>query len=670
VSWGDVGAGALRAALLLAVWGFGAATYAAWKRDARALTSARAVAIATFGLVLVADLAMVGALVTHDFSLVYVAENNARATPLFYSAISLWAALAGSILLWTLILAGAVLYVAWRGTRSLPRLASVATAVLFAMLSFFLLLVTTAAADPFTRIAAGDIPADGRGPNALLQNHPLMALHPPLLYLGYVLTSIPFAYAIAALVLGETGDRWLTETRKAALASWGLLGVGIAAGAWWSYAVLGWGGYWAWDPVENAAIMPWLTATAYLHSVMVEEKRRLLRTWNIALVIATFSLTILGTFLTRSGVVNSVHSFTQSAIGPLLLGYLIAILVLGVGLLLYRLNDLGDRGSIGAPLSREAVFLFQNVLFVAATLTVLLGTLYPLIAEALSGAQLSIGAPYFDRVEVPIGLALLFLMGIGPQLPWHGASRATLERQFTAPLIAAAAGAAGAVLAGMTGVAPVLTYALAAFVVATIVQEFARGVRARRVLHHEPPATAFVALFQRNGRRYGGYVVHLGIVLVIVAIATSQSRTTELERTLAPGDAMDVAGYHIVFTGLRDANEPQRSSTFADVVVTGNGASERLHPGLVVYPNSAQAIGTPGIAAGSRDDIYTILAAYDGRGRAWATIRVRVIPLVSWLWFGGAIVGIGAILAALPPPKRRVASAPLPLPGIPEVIEA
>jgi cytochrome c-type biogenesis protein CcmF len=662
VSWGDVGAGALRAALLLALWGLGAATYAAWKRDARALTSARAVAIATFVLVLIADLAMVGALVTHDFSLVYVAENNARATPLFYSAISLWAALAGSILLWTLILAGAVAWVAVRGTRSLPRLATVATAVLFGMLAFFLLLVTTAAADPFTRIAAESVPSDGRGPNALLQNHPLMALHPPLLYLGYVLTSIPFAYAIAALILGETGDRWLTETRKAALASWGLLGLGIVAGAWWSYAVLGWGGYWAWDPVENAAIMPWLTATAYLHSVMVEEKRRLLRTWNIALVIATFALTILGTFLTRSGVVNSVHSFTQSAIGPLLLGYLVAILVLGVGLLLYRLNDLADRGSIGAPLSREAVFLFQNVLFVAATLTVLLGTLYPLIAEAVSGAQLSIGAPYFDRVEVPIGLALLFLMGIGPQLPWHGASRSTLERQFTVPFIAAAAGAAVAVIAGMTGVAPVLTYALAAFVVATIAQEFVRGVRARGVLHGEAPMTAFVALFRRNGRRYGGYVVHFGIVLAVVAIATSQSRTTELERTLAPGDAMDIAGYHVVFTGLRDVNEPQRASTLADLVVTGNGANESLHPGLVQYPNSAQAIGTPGIAAGARDDIYTILAAYDGRGRAWATIRVRVIPLVSWLWAGGAIVGIGAILAALPPPRRRPAPATVHVP--------
>jgi cytochrome c-type biogenesis protein CcmF len=657
MSWGDIGAGALRAALPLAVWGLGSAAYAGWKRDPRALLSARAVAIAAFALVLVADLAMVGALVTHDFSLVYVAENNARETPLFYSAISLWAALAGSILLWTLVLSGAAVYVAVRGTRSIPRLATVALAVLFAMLAFFLLLTTTAA-DPFVRIVADRVPSNGNGPNPLLQNHPLMALHPPLLYLGYVLTSIPFAYAIAALILGETSDRWLTETRKAALASWALLGVGIVAGAWWSYAVLGWGGYWAWDPVENAAIMPWLTATAYLHSVMVEEKRRLLRTWNIALVIATFALTILGTFLTRSGVVNSVHSFTQSAIGPLLLGYFIAILVVGVGLLLYRLDDLADRGSIGAPLSREAIFLFQNVLFVAATLTVLLGTLYPLIAEALSGAQLSIGAPYFDRVEVPIGLALLFLMGLGPQLPWHGASRATLEKQFSAPLVAAALGALGAIITGLSGLAPVLTYALAAFVTATVVQEFARGIRARRALHGEATGAAFVSLFRRNGRRYGGYVVHLGIVMVVIAIGTSQARTIELERTLAPGDAMDVAGYHVVLTGLRDITEPQRATTVADLVITGNGASEHLHPGLVLYPNSAQAIGSPGIAAGSRADIYTILAAYDARGGAWATIRVRVIPLVSWLWAGGAIVGLGALLAAWPPPKRRTVLVP------------
>src|SRR5256886_2490450 len=286
-----------------------------------------------------------------------------------------------------------------------------------------------------------------------LQPPPLTALPPPLLYLGYVLTSVPFAYAIASLILGEGGDRWLVATRRFALVSWALLGVGIVAGSWWSYAVLGWGGYWAWDPVENAAIMPWLTATAYLHSVMVEEKRRLLRTWNLALVIATFVLTILGTFLTRSGVVNSVHSFTQSAIGPLLLGYLVAVLVLSVGLLLWRSPRLADAGAIGAPLSREAVFLFQNVVFMAAMLTILLGTLYPLIVEAISGDQLSIGGPYFDRVEIPLALALLFLMGVGPQLPWHGASRTTLERQFVAPIVSAALGAVAALVTGTTALA-------------------------------------------------------------------------------------------------------------------------------------------------------------------------------------------------------------------------
>ena len=650
MSWADLGSGALRAALPVAIWGCGAAAYAASKRDGRALASAKWSALLALVLVALAVLAMEGALVTHDFSIQYVAENNARETPLFFTVISLWAALAGSILLWTIVLAGATAYVAWRGTRELPRLGTTALAVLLGMVSFFLLLVTTPAADPFVRI---DPPPDGNGPNPLLQNHPLMALHPPLLYLGYVLFSVPFAYAIASLILGEGGDRWLTATRRFALVSWGLLGVGIVAGSWWSYAVLGWGGYWAWDPVENAAIMPWLVATAYLHSVMVEEKRRLLRTWNLSLVITAFALTILGTFLTRSGVVNSVHAFTQSAIGPLLLGYLVVILVLGFGLLLWRMPHLSEAGSIGAPLSREAVFLFQNVVFVAATLTVLLGTLYPIIAEAISGAQLSIGRPYFDRVEVPLALALLFLMGVGPQLPWNGASRTTLERQFTLPIVAAAGGALVAVLTGIGSAFAVLTYALAAFVAATVAQEFARGIRARRALHGEAPVAALGNLLRRNGRRYGGYIVHLGIVVIAVAVATSQAGTIQVERTLAPGESAIVGPYTVTLAGLRDASEPQRDLLVADLRVTGNGADERLHPALVFYPNSTQAVGSPGIAAGARDDIYTILAAYDSRARAWATIRVLVIPLVSWLWLGGFVVGLGAVVAALPQPKRH-----------------
>jgi cytochrome c-type biogenesis protein CcmF len=651
VSAGDLGAAALRAALFLSVWGTGAAVYAAWRRDARALASSRIAAGVGFGLVVIAALSMMFALATHDFSILYVAENNARETPLFYSIISLWAALEGSILLWTAILAGATAFVAFRGTRTIPRLATTALVVMFGMLTFFLLLVTTPAADPFARLAVA--PANGNGPNALLQNHPLMALHPPLLYLGYVLTSVPFAYAIASLVLGEGGDRWLVATRRFALVSWALLGVGIVAGAWWSYGVLGWGGYWAWDPVENAAIMPWLTSTAYLHSVMVEEKRSLLRTWNLALVIATFALTILGTFLTRSGVVNSVHAFSLSAIGPLLLGYLVAILVLSIGLLLWRSGRLRDSGPIGAPLSREAIFLFQNVLFMAATLTVLLGTLYPLIAEAISGDQLSIGAPYFDRVEVPLALALLFLMGVGPQLPWHGASRATLERQITAPNVAAAGGALAALLTGTTALAAVLTYALGAFVVATVVQEFARGIRARRTLHGENGLAAFSNLLRRSGRRYGGYIVHIGIVLIALAVATSQARTVDAERTLVPGESLEVAGYTVRLEAIRAVSEPQRDSIVADLAVSGNGASAQLRPALVQYPNTVQAVGTPGIGAGLRDDVYTILAGYDQRTLSWATIRTRVIPGVSWLWLGGAVVGIGAVIAALPGPGRR-----------------
>jgi len=657
VSAGDLGAAALRAALFLSLWGTGAAIYAAWRRDARVLASARVAAGFAFGLVVIAALSMMFALATHDFSILYVAENNARETPLFYSIIGLWAALEGSILLWTAILAGATAFIAFRGTLAIPRLATTALAVMFAMLTFFLLLITTPAADPFARLAVA--PENGNGPNALLQNHPLMALHPPLLYLGYVLTSVPFAYAIASLILGEGGDRWLVATRRFALISWALLGVGIVAGAWWSYAVLGWGGYWAWDPVENAAIMPWLTSTAYLHSVMVEEKRSLLRSWNLALVVATFALTILGTFLTRSGVVNSVHSFSLSAIGPILLGYLVAILVLSIGLLLWRSARLRDAGPIGTPLSREAIFLFQNVLFMAATLTVLLGTLYPLVAEAISGAQLSIGGPYFDRVEIPVALALLFLMGIGPQLPWHGASRATLERQFTAPIVAAAFGALAALITGTTALPAVLTYALGAFVLATVVQEFARGVRARRTLHGEGGVAAFANLFRRSGRRYGGYVVHIGIVLVALAVATSQARTVDAERTLAPGDSLDVAGYTIRLEAIRPVSEPQRDSIVADLAISGNGASEHLRPALVQYPNSAAAVGSPGIGAGLRDDLYTILAAYDQRTFSWATIRTRVIPGVSWLWLGGAVVGIGAIIAALPAPRRRVVRMPV-----------
>ncbi|MBU6423158.1 MAG: heme lyase CcmF/NrfE family subunit, partial [Chloroflexi bacterium] len=363
-------------------------------------------------------------------------------------------------------------------------------------------------------------------------------------------------------------------------------------------------------------------------------------------------------------VINSVHSFSESAIGPLLLGYLAAILVFSVGLLLWRAPRLADRETMGTPLSREAIFLFQNVLFVAATLTVLLGTLYPLIVEAVSGDQVSIGSPYFDTVDVPLALALLFLMGVGPQLPWHGASRATLERQFSAPILAAAGGGIAALLVGLRGAAPVLAFALAAFVVGTVVQEMVRGVHARRTLHGEPPAVAFVNLFRRNGRRYGGYVVHVGIAVVALAVAMSQSMAVQKDATLAPGGSMQVGSRTIVFEGLHDVAQPQRQRVVADLRIVDGGSSVPLTTALDYYPNSTSAVGSPGIRSTAGDDVYAILAAYDARSRAWATISIKVIPLVSWLWIGGAIVGLGALLAALPEPQpRRRAAVVAPVPA-------
>ena len=377
------------------------------------------------------------ALVTHDFSLRYVADNGSRATPLLYTVASLWGALEGSILLWALILAGylAAMVHRFRDRTSDPLFGwALLTGLVVAAFFFGLML---GPANPF-RLVQGAIPTDGPGPNPLLQNHPLMAFHPPILYLGYVGFTVPFSFAVGALVTGRLGEGWLAETRRATLLAFGCLTAGIVLGGWWSYEVLGWGGYWAWDPVENASLLPWLTATAYLHSVLVQERRGMLRVWNLSLVAATFALTIFGTFLTRSGMVNSVHAFSQSAIGPVLLGFLAAIVLVSVGLIGWRADVLRSPGRIDSPVSREGAFLANNLLFAGFALVVLVGTVFPLIAEAYDGRQLSVGEPYFDTMTRPIGIALLFLMAVAPVHPdnfssfWTGFA-ARNEGNYTMP---------------------------------------------------------------------------------------------------------------------------------------------------------------------------------------------------------------------------------------------
>src|SRR3984957_14041803 len=409
-----------------------------------------------------ATFAMERALITHDFSVAYVASNSSRQTPLLYTITGMWSALAGSILLWGLILAGYINAMVWRfRSRATDPLVGWATLVTLVVAAFFFGLMA-GPADPFTTVS-GTAPVNGLGPNVLLQDNPLVAIHPPLLYLGFVGFTIPFAFAIASLITGRIGEGWQLATRRWTLFAWAFLTVGIVLGAWWSYQVLGWGGFWAWDPVENASFLPWLCATAYLHSVLVQERRGLLRVWNLSLVIATFSLTILGTFLTRSGVIESVHAFSDSDIGPLLLGFFGAVTATGVGLIAWRGDRLRSPGGIDSVVSREGAFLLNNLLFVTFAFVVLLGTGFPLLYEAFRGQQVTVGAPYFNAMTLPIGLALLFLMSVGPALPWRKTTAGTLRSRLMVPAWAGALVIVACVIGGVRGLGPLVAFGLGGF---------------------------------------------------------------------------------------------------------------------------------------------------------------------------------------------------------------
>ena len=412
----------------------------------------------------VAVLAMEHALITHDFTLVFVAQNNSTVTPLLYSVTGLWSALAGSILLWGLVLSVVSTVFVWRyRAQAADPVIRWATFVLFAVSAFFFGLMLDPA-DPF-RTAAGV--TSGLGPNSLLQDNPLVAIHPPLLYAGFVLFTVPFAFAIGMLATGRVGDRWQVECRRWTLLAFTFLSVGIVLGAWWSYQVLGWGGFWGWDPVENAALLPWLCGTAYLHSVLVQERRGLMRVWNLSLSIATFALTILGTFLTRSGVIASVHAFSESSLGPLLIGFFFVVVIVGFGLIAWRGDRLRSPGGIDAPLGREGAFLLNNVLFVGFAFVVLLGTVYPLLYEAMTQQQVTVGAPFFNTVAVPAGLTLLFLMAVAPMLSWRKMSGAVLWQRLAIPVWVGVLTVVVCVAWGLRGTAALVGFGLGAMAAAT-----------------------------------------------------------------------------------------------------------------------------------------------------------------------------------------------------------
>jgi cytochrome c-type biogenesis protein CcmF len=626
--------------------------YALSRQKSDLIRSGRVYAFVALLGAVVATVAMQRALLTHDFSIAFVAQNNSRVTPVLYTITGMWSALAGSILLWGLILTGYTSAMVWRfRKRSSDPLVGWATVVTYLVAAFFFGLMA-GPADPF-RTVAGSVPHNGLGPNVLLQDNPLVAFHPPLLYLGFVGFTVPFAFAIASLITGRATEPWQMATRRWTLFAWGFLTVGIVLGAWWSYQVLGWGGFWAWDPVENASFLPWLCATAYLHSAMVQERRGLLRVWNLSLVVSTFSLTILGTFLTRSGVITSVHAFSDSDIGPALIAFFAVVVVAGVGLIAWRGDRLRSAGGIDSALSREGAFLGNNLLFVAFAFVVLLGTLFPLLYEALSGQQVTVGAPYFDTMTLPIGLALLFLMALGPALPWRKTDVTTMRDRLLVPATCGVGVVVVCVAAGLRGLGALCAFGLGGFAAAANARQLVlsslgsrrRGTGAWRGL---------------VGRANGGMVVHLGVVVIAVALASATSFGHRSEVTLSPGSQAVVDGHRILFEGLTPFHNDVKTATEALVVVDGRGP---FHPAITQFGANADPVGTPAIDSGVVDDVYLTIDSLPSTNGGPVGIGVTVQPLVAWLWVGGGILVIGAVLAAVPGRRRRATdpvSAPVP----------
>jgi cytochrome c-type biogenesis protein CcmF len=610
------------------------------------LAVGRSYILLALGGAVLAVAAMERGLITRDYTLKYVAEHGSSRTPALYNVATLWSALEGSILLWVLVL---TVYMALVARKFRHRLADPlvgwALLTMLAVSSFFFLLLLFPA-NPFGSFHP--TPGyDGPGPNPLLQNHPLMAVHPPMLYLGYVGFTVPFAFAVAALVTGRVGEGWLLETRRWTLFAWGFLTIGIVLGAWWSYEVLNWGGYWNWDPVENASLLPWLTGTAYIHSVMIQERRGMLRVWNLSLLCATFSLTILGTFLTRSGVVASVHAFTEGTIGAWLLSFFGLVVAVTLGLIGWRADRLRAPGRIDSPVSREGAFLGNNVLFAAFAFVVLLGTVFPLIVEALRNEQLSVGGPYFERMTIPIGLTLLFLMAVAPALPWRKASGELLSQRLFWPAWAGTGTVVLAVALGARGLAPLLAFGLGGF---------AAGAAVRQVVL----ATRRQGWRGLVGRTNGGMIVHIGVVMIAVALAASSSYATERELTMKVGDTAHLDGHELTYLGGRTVELSNKTSLRARVRVDG----QVFEPAINRFPVGEQSIGTPAVDTSPIEDVYLSLvnAPNDDAGQT-VGLRVVVQPLIMWLWIGGLVMAVGTALAAFPGRRRNPidpASAPLP----------
>jgi cytochrome c-type biogenesis protein CcmF len=699
----EVGSACLAVGLLTALYAVGAAIYGARGGGPRWVVSARHAIYALAGLLVTAFVILESAYLRSDFSYELVATNSSTDTPTFYKFTAIWSSQAGSLLLWVLLLSlfsSAVL----RVTRNQQReVVPYATAVLGVIASFFLIL-TVFYASPFDTLA--NPPTEGNGLNPLLR-HPAMMFHPPMLYTGYVGFSIPFAFAVGALITRRTGMDWIRSTRRFALIAWTFLGFGIMLGSLWSFAELGWGGYWGWDAVENASLMPWLVGTAYLHSIQVEEKRGMLRVWNVSLVMASFVLALLGTFLVRSGILDSIHAFGASTLGKPFLFFISACAIGSVVLVVSRLDHLRSDSKLESVWSREGAFLLNNLVLVALAFVIWWGTFFPLISEALNGKKASVGPPWFDRYTVPLALVLVLLAGIGPLLTWRKASWRTLRRTLALPL--GAATLAFVVLLAFTDAGNSATslamFTLIAFVVAVVGQEFWRGVGARRVMTSEPPPTALARLVGRNRRRWGGYIVHVGIAVLFLGVAASSAFHSQRDIRLKQGQTTTVGDYKVKYlrptadVGRDTAGTGAPISLGAVLDVSKDGKHTIVRPKRNFYPvNDANVPpiarffeGEPtsevdvrwGLARdlwfAVQPDLRSLIPAIREADKKFggarfakyqgvliaaiaqsyahdpppANFRMIVSPMVSFIWIGGLIAVFGALIAIWPGAETR-----------------